>query len=166
MFSIEEAITALEHSFDVYGSSPYFFIDWRWYKDIHGDNRKFNEIGKDCYRKNLHNLLDYRYVFGPRDFEENTRILNYCLEVWHLIASYGYQKDKKHIDGICQKICDLEAVVRTFSPLTADALLDFYRTLAQYPDITAQTDWGSFASWWGRGMQYLSFIRNRYAEPE
>ena len=34
--TIADAIEALDGAFDVYGSSPQFFTDWRWYKDIHG----------------------------------------------------------------------------------------------------------------------------------
>jgi hypothetical protein len=51
-------------------------------------------------------------------------------------------------------------MIRPFSKETSQALSDFNSALKQYPAITPKTDWKSFCSWWGRGTQYLSFIRN------
>ena len=161
MLSIEDAITALDASFDVYGVSPYFFTDWRWYKDVSGDDNKFNEVGINCYRENLHYFLDYRYVGKPQPIEENRNLATLCLEIWRLIARYGHERRQAYIHGIGRKINALEMAVRKFSPVTANALSDFNAALKRYPDITPQTDWGSFSSWWGRGTQYLSFIHNK-----
>ena len=161
MLSIENAIRTLDASFDVYGVSPYFFVDWRWYKDVYGEKKNFNQVAIDCYRKNLHNLLDFRQQWGPRPAEENMKLLNICLEIRHLIACFAHERNRSHIEGISQNIHALEAMVRTFSKVTADALSDFNSALKKYPAIIPKTDWKSFSSWWGRGLQYLSFIRNK-----
>ncbi len=159
LFSVGDAIDTLEGSFDVYGVSPFFFTDWRWYKDVFGDRRALNSTAKDCYLKNIHNFLDYRYEFQPRSIEDNKQLENHCHKVWKYIARYGHERKEEYIDEICQELVKLQATVRAFSPDTAEALGDFWRALKKYPDIDSATDWGSFAAWWGRGMQYLSFIR-------
>ena len=160
LLSIENAIRTLDASFDVYGVSPSFFVDWRWYKDVYGDNKNFNQIGIDCYRKSLHNLLDCRYAWAPRPAEENMNLLRICLEIRRFIACFAHEECMANIDGILEKTRELEVMIRTFSKVTADALADFNSALKLYPAITPKTDWGDFSSWWGRGTQYLSFIRN------
>jgi len=161
LFSIADAIDALDFGFDVHGVSPFIFIDWRWYKDIFGDRRQFNMMGKDCYQKNIHNFLDYQYEFPPRSIQDNQQLLAQCHTIWQFIVHYGYERKGQYIDAICREIFKLEEMVRIFSPVTADALKDFLIALEKYPDITPKTDWGRFAAWWGRGMQYLSFIRSK-----
>ena len=44
LLSIPQVIACLNDKYDVYGSSPRFLTDWRWYKEIVGDNRGFNEL--------------------------------------------------------------------------------------------------------------------------
>lgn len=159
LFSVENAIDSLDDSFDIYGASPSIFTDWRWYKDVFGDQCAFNALGKECYRKNLHNFLDYRYEFAPRPVADNLRLMDHCHSIWRSIVSFGFKRDRKHIDTICKEMLKLEINVQSFSPGTACALADFSRVLKEYPTISPETDWGRFAEFWGRGTQYLSFIR-------
>lgn len=158
-FSVEDAIDALGDSFDVYGASPFFFTDWRWYKDVFGEKRAFNAIGKDCYLKNIHNFLDYRYEFPARSIEDNKQLINLCYRIRKCISGYGLERKKEYIDEIYREIVKLQTLVSLFSPDTAEALTDFGHALKKYPKIGPQADWGRFAAWWGRGTQYLSFIR-------
>jgi uncharacterized protein YjaG (DUF416 family) len=51
-------ISCLNGKYYIYGSSPRFLIDWRWYKDLVGDNREFNELALANYYQNNLNLLD------------------------------------------------------------------------------------------------------------
>ncbi|MBF0504235.1 MAG: methyltransferase domain-containing protein [Candidatus Omnitrophica bacterium] len=160
-FSIGHAIEALDSSFDVYGVSPYIFTDWRWYKDVFGKQRAFNAVAKECYLRNLHNFLDYRFEFPARSAEDNIQLMGHCQAIWELIKLFGEGRDKKYIEAICTEISRLEMKVRDYSPSTADSLADFLLGLKQYPEITGKTNWGRFSDFWGRGMQYLSFIRTQ-----
>ena len=63
LFSIPDAIEALKDNYNVYGASPKFITDWRWYKEIVGDDRGFNKTALDCYYQNNLNLIDYRSKF-------------------------------------------------------------------------------------------------------
>lgn len=160
LFSVEEAITALNPAFDVYGASPYFINDWRWYKDVFGGQNGFNRVGRECYLRNIHNFLDCRYEFDPKPLEENQKLLDHCQKIWQLITRFGHDRKKEYIEEMCREMTALEGIVRAFSPTTSRAIADFVTALKKYPVINSTTDWGSFAAWWGRGMQYLSFIRN------
>jgi len=160
LFSVGDAVDALGDSFDVYGVSPFFFTDWRWYKDVYGDQRAFNETGKDCYLKNIHNFLDYRCEFQARSIDDNKQLISCCHKIWKRISDYGCERKKEYIDEIYDEIVKLQTMVSAFSPETSEALADFGKALKKYPNINSSTDWGRFAAWWGRGMQYLSFIRH------
>lgn len=160
LFSIYEAIDALEDSFDVYGVSPFFVTDWRWYKDVYGERRRFNEVAKECYLKNVHNLLDYRHLSESNKIDANQKIMELCDTVWKLIISYGNDRQLCTLQSIADNLKPLEIEIRKVFPETADALLDFRQNLSNAAEISTDTDWGRFAAWWGRGMQYVSFMKN------
>jgi len=92
LLPIPDAIKTLKHEFDIYGSSPNFFTDWRWYKGLYGKDKSFNESAIDMYYSNAHNLLDYRYVFPQRPIEKGASRLTprSCTLIFSLIQiCYG-----------------------------------------------------------------------------
>jgi hypothetical protein len=54
LLSISEAIACLDDTYEVYASSPKFLTDWRWYKDLVGNDQKFSELALlNYYQNNL-----------------------------------------------------------------------------------------------------------------
>ncbi len=158
--SIKEAINAVAPEFDVYGSSPHFFTDWRWYKEICGD-KKYNEIAIDLYYKNVHNLMDYRYVFEPRTKEFNLKIIKLCDAVVDLAGCFfEFDRDIKYLFQINQKLIELSRVVRNYAHETSESITGFTFAVEKYLDSGQfPLHLKKFASFFGRGQQYLSFIR-------
>lgn len=46
--------------FEILGSSPDFVSDWRWFKSLYGDNRKFNEHFISHYSENSLRFMSYK----------------------------------------------------------------------------------------------------------
>lgn len=161
-FSIAEAIEALDTGFDIYGSSPSMFVDWRWYKDIHGPSRSYNPMALNIFWQNINNLLDYRYVFSPCDQKTGQAMMNICNQVFSLsieLQNSGVQKTcLETIRDHLSRLCD---IVSVFSRNTAASIKEFEDSVNRFingsdPDFKGMT---SFPPWFGRGQQYVSFIR-------
>ena len=167
MLSIADAIEALDSAFDVYGSSPQFFTDWRWYKDIHGEARRFNQNAIAAFYRNLHNLIDYRHTWAPRAPEANRELLALCDSIFELERRFESEPENGAISDIAAELRRLRALTAEFSPATAEAIGDLIaalETLGSYGGSYGGSSGdlpslGGFAPLFGRGQQYLSFIR-------
>ncbi len=159
LLSIDDAIAALDSGFDVHGASPHFFTDWRWYKDIHGSQRAYNDAARGAYYRNLHNLLDYRFVGDPRPVDENRRLLALGDEIFYLVQRYANEgRDQRILDAVQSRLSDLVRICRAAVPRTAEAFDDFQRVLRAYRATGRLATFEAFSACFGRGQQYLSFI--------
>jgi SAM-dependent methyltransferase len=159
LLSIPDAVSALADEFDVFGASPHFLTDWRWYKAIGADGG-FNELAIDRYWSNVHNLLDYRHLSPERDPSDNHRLYDLCVSVRDGVREYESRRDRRVVAGILEMLGTIASIVRTFSPATSDAIVELGGLLAQASlDGAAVAASRSFGPWFGRGQQYLSFSR-------
>jgi SAM-dependent methyltransferase len=157
LLSIPDVVSCLDREFDVYGSSPRFLTDWRWYKEIIGDDRRFNELALDNYYKNNLNLLDYRF-----DFPEHSRAYGEKLEAlgsrsWDLMCEieHGNETIWKEFFDLMDELC---SHIDGQAPITVGAIRESCALLQNpNPDM----DLSQFPQWWGRGQQYLSLIRKK-----
>lgn len=151
LFSIVEAVPVLADEFDVYGCSPSFVVDWRWYKDLVGDDRRFNERMVDAYYRNLGNFVDYRVELPPHSREEGEELLRDCT------AFYDKMREaQESLSALTEAISALEAVgtkLQTLSPRAGRSVREFVSHLTEG---AALDDCYTF---WGRGQQYVSFVR-------
>ena len=159
MLSVADAIEALDFDYDVYGSSPRFLTDWRWYKEIVGDNRNWNERGLESYYANLHNFLDFRDIFEPREELENQELLAICDSLFAAEKRFTTDRDVVVLVGIRGALAKLSANVRSFSAESAAAIDNFVSAIDAYLDGGMLGNLKRFAPLFGRGQQYLSFIR-------
>ena len=157
LLSIPEVVSCLDREFDVYGSSPRFLTDWRWYKEIIGDDRRFNELALDNYYKNNLNLLDYRF-----DFPEHSRAYGEKLEAlgsrsWDLMCEieHGNESIWKEFFDLMDELC---SHIDGQAPITVGAIRE---SCALLQNAKPDMDLLQFPQWWGRGQQYLSMIRKK-----
>jgi SAM-dependent methyltransferase len=159
LLTIPDAIAALDGAFDVFGASPKFLTDWRWYKDITGTGG-FNERAIDQYWADVHNLLDYRHQSPARDPLENRALHEACVSVRTAVQTYERDRDRGAAAVVCAKLEPIVASVRAFSPITGDAIEEVKDLLARPAfDAEAVASCRRFGPWFGRGQQYLSFSR-------
>jgi len=161
LLSIGEAIKCLSSEFHVYGTSPHFIVDWRWYKDIYANRQQYNELAIDSYIRNIHNLLDYRYLFEPIEPAIGKRLEHNCqhiFEIFMRIQESGIRNN--NISELKSLLIDISILTSDFSSGTTESLRQFICAIDQF---LAGNPFPSklelFKPWFGRGQQYLSFIR-------
>jgi hypothetical protein len=105
--------------------------------------------------------LDYRFCFPPRSVEENKALIEQCDFAVGLSRSYEFDKNRDTLPKLAAATQKLSALVRSFSPETAESIDDFGTGLTSYLKTNAMPPLEKFGQFWGRGQQYLSLIRAR-----
>ncbi len=160
LFSVQDAIEALEDSFDIYGSSPHFLTDWRWYKEI-GRDTGFNDLAIREYRRNLHNFLDHRFVFPALEEARGQELLERCQRICSSVMETGRGFSPDTVRKIADEVSEVARTVARFSPETAAALEDFVNGVFGFLSEGKVPPVPRFAPLFGRGQSYLSFMRRR-----
>ncbi len=157
LLSIPEVITCLADQYDVYGSSPRFLTDWRWYKEIVGDDRGFNELALANYYKSNLNLLDYRFEFPAHSVEFGVKLEELGSQSWDLMCRIerGEKLLWQDFFGLMHEVCEH---IEKPAPTTASAIRE---AVALLQGDSPAMELTQFPQWWGRGQQYVSLIRKK-----
>lgn len=157
-FSIRDAISCLEgQGYRIYGASPHMFVDWRWYKDVVGPQAAFNQRACESYLQNVINLLDYRLTLPPQDAETGKRLLDSTDRLYDLMQA-SERGDSGAVTEAVTVLDDIAAQVSAFAPQTAASLREVAHALrCAVLDVKSLRN---FESHFGRGQQYLSFVRD------
>lgn len=162
--SIPEAVAGLGDDFEVYGTSPRFLTDWRWYKDIVPGATRYNVLAVEQYWQHAHNLLDHRRLFPARAAEDNQRLYAAAIDVRDLIRAFETTRDRAIVTMIQARLADMAGMLAAFSDDIAGAVLEARDLLAGgHPDADTVARATRFGPWFGRGQQYLSLHRSRAA---
>jgi SAM-dependent methyltransferase len=155
LFSMSDAIEGLEADFDVYGSSPRFLTDWRWYKEVANVERGFNELARRNYGESVLNLLDHRFVHERQPAAFGQALLAHCQVFYELMLQLETGSDVWREINVC--LVEIADVVLPVAPETCESIQSLREFLfAARPD-TCQLE--AFAPFFGRGLQYMSFVR-------
>lgn len=164
LMSISDAIDALDGEFTVYGSSPHFLTDWRWYKDICDECDGANEHARGIWERNIHNLIDHSVIFPERDAAENLAMFSHAEEfVRNCFAFY----DDRSPQLLLNMSREIHAVAESMAKLgppaapTVRKLHDGAKALEAIAQGDTSPDFGSFVSLFGRTQQHLSLVRVR-----
>ncbi|MEK6239013.1 MAG: methyltransferase domain-containing protein [Planctomycetales bacterium] len=160
-FSIPDALESLSGEFTIWSSSPRFLTDWRWYKKIVGEDAGFNEAALRSYWSNLHSFLDHQRVLPPRDEAENVALLTACSEVRARVVEYERDRDEKHVAEIASLLGDVVRLTEAVHAELAEAFQEAKTLLEQRPIDRQGLAACNFGGLFGRGQQYLSFVRDR-----
>lgn len=172
LFSVGEAVEAMQADFSVLGSSPSMFQDWSWYKKLGDDSNHFNNAAKKSYEGALHNLADVRHVSPIRNSLDNERLLKQAKKIRKKIKVAAETKDNKNFGEALSLINSYLKVLSEELPedmtLTKQSIADFINGLIAFQSSgSLELDqFGSFNDWWGRGMQYLSFTRKETSKAK
>ncbi len=155
-FSIADALEVLGSEFSAHGSSPKFLTDWRWYKTIYEKDDKFSEILQESYLCNLHNFVDWRFSLPPTCYEYNKRLLDLCNQIYELQFQIENGALPFKFDEIIGLLSRISNECPQLHPDTKLGIVKAIELLSSKQPL-AECD---LLSWWGRGQQYLSFIKN------
>ena len=151
LFSIPDAINTIGGLFDVYGSSPRFLTDWRWYKEVEGYNDKALH---NYYRSNL-NLLDYRSTFEQHSIEFGKRLENLGSRAWRYMCEI--ERGEKHSWGPLFSL--MKAICSHIAEKAPETVLAIQEAVKLLQGDNRDKELKHFPQWWGRGQQYISLIR-------
>ncbi len=156
LYSIADALDTLGEDFDVQGFSPNFLQDWRWFKQMVGDDPGVNREALRTYQRQGSALIDCR-VDGQQSLPDAARLQMLCEQAYqtHFDAWDG------NIDALAGIVSGVEEVLTLLEgslKLTAASLKDWCRMVDELQNgrwVTPE----AFAGYFGRGQQYVSFIR-------
>jgi len=160
LVSFDACLSYLGDRFDVLSSSPRFISDWTWYKKGAIDNDYFNRTALECYWRNLHNFMDYRYVYPQRLEAENQILLAYCEDIHHQIGEYERTRDSSVRQRIVVNLHTLQNELSGNMPAVSAALTELIEWFsATAIDVEAVKHSKAFGKWFGRGQTYISLVR-------
>jgi SAM-dependent methyltransferase len=160
LVSFDNCLSYLGGRFDVLSTSPRFISDWTWYKKGAMDNDFFNRTALECYWRNLHNFIDYRYVYPPRLEAENRTLLARCEEIHNLINEYERTRNFTVRQQILVNLHMLRNELTGNIPAVSAALgeaIEWFSTTSI--DVEAVKHSKKFANWFGRSQTYISLVR-------
>ena len=166
-FSFPIAIENIQDDFIFYGSSPNFISNYKWYKDVQ-DSKSYNlSIIEDYYSK-VHNLLNKNEI-GSSTINDN-KLLIYLTKKFSEVVENKYkfinsneQFEQKSIQNdllILNDIYDL--LYKNSLHNSAKVILEFLNLFKddKIPSVSEINNMIYFKSAFGRGQQYVSFIKS------
>lgn len=161
-FSIEDAIKCLP-DFDIYQSSPHFITDWRWYRQIPSQAQPWNAQAVHAFQRLRHNFLDYSHSYPPRAPEANVALNILAQDMFNCTLIQNTANSEEILQ---QCIKTLEKIVENLGGRhgayadTTKALEDLARAFQDLLAGSEAPDCGAFTHVFGRGQQFVSFIKH------
>lgn len=163
---LETAVEAV-NGLEILATSPRFTPDWRWFKGLVGESRRFNEAALSAYRDNAHNFVDYRTEYPPRPVEADDQLAAAFAKV-HETALAWQAASEKGDDGQCATLDDaigrdLDIIAKELASVDPElgVAVDEVRQVWQRSVLTSDMvrDMKSFGALFGRETVYVSFTR-------
>ena len=157
LYSIAEAIETLQGRFIVLGSSPNYMNDWRWYKQIIQQESSSVARAEESYWRNLHSFIDHRFVLPQREVASNKRLLQKADRIFQRIHTMEKTGRKYPMAELARDLNELNVLIDLPKSRVSLALKEYINALKTYRDSWPR--FREFSSLWGRGQQYISFIK-------
>ena len=161
VLDLKKAIQSIDEGWDVLGcSSPCFFSDYSWYKDVEYDYKKSY---CEQYAKKSYNLV----IAGREEIDTaniDVLIVRKGLEkIRELEIAYENlkHKEEKLIHEIVCELQKLNELLKDNDKELAGFLRDTMDILTSKTDKLNLNDYPNFCKCFGRSQQYISFVRKR-----
>jgi hypothetical protein len=160
-FSVEEAATTLKNNFEYLGASPTFKQDWRWYKELINDNNDSISDLITQYQSLEINLLNKNEPSHVSDAQMSASIKAKVEKLYNTHHSVWESADAALWQDMLQLLRDICCQINDSQPITSKAIVDYIEAVEKL--LTGKSiesvSFDSFASFWGRSQQYVSFVR-------
>jgi hypothetical protein len=151
----------LGEKFVIYQSVPRFATDWRWYKSLHSQQRKFNESFLTEYDKISHCMIDFRMDGVKRSIKKNKELEKFCFDFAMLAKDYedlGHGEYMSNVEPLLSKI--IRNIESDLTHTAKNALHEVSALLKKkVVDIDDVAGMSEFPDLFGREQCYLSFTR-------
>ncbi len=121
----EMFMEGLGDEFSIYNSYPRFDTDWRWYKSLYGENRRFNERYMESYYTNSHNFYDYNSLYPQRDPAKNIALEEQCFRLLSLIVDMEEKRDQSYYNEITGVVKEIQRNLAEVSSSWAEGIEEF-----------------------------------------
>ena len=159
-FSVEEAATTLHDNFEYLGASPTFKQDWRWYKElIENNNGSLSDLITQ-YKSLEINFLNKNEPSHVSDAQMSASIKAKVEVLYNNHHSVWGSADEQLWIGVFNLLSDICAEINDSQPITSQAITDYVTAVKKLLDGSSieEVDFASFAGFWGRSQQYVSFV--------
>lgn len=121
----EMFMEGMDEEFSIFNSYPRFDTDWRWYKSLYGENKRFNERYMEAYYMNSHNFYDYNTLQPQREAEKNMALDRHCFDLLSLIVEMEEKRDLGYCDRIVDVVKEIQLNLSEISSSWADGIEEF-----------------------------------------
>jgi len=160
-FSIAQAAAELEDDFEFMGSSPSFYQDWRWYKELIAVNNQSLHHLQQQYRAIELSFLNNTEFNQNENLAEQEIVIELIAAIYDMHHDFCLDKSITQWPFLAGKLLKLKEIFRECDLQTAQAIDDFLQAIEQVLSGCAIEDvnFASFSSFWGRGQQYMSVVK-------
>lgn len=160
-FSLKKCIQFFKERYFIYNASPDLFTDYRWYKQIPREPALFNKPYLEEFDRKKHNLFYCRAALSQRPAKKNEELLSLCRQAMSIIHE-AVKSDTCQAEKKLLHVCEL--LGRNLSGTDSNllkALADIREILIKkdYKVSSISRKYKFFISAFGRGQQYISFIK-------
>jgi SAM-dependent methyltransferase len=165
----EAVLDTIAAEMTVLGTYPRIVTDWRWFKALKGEERRFNERMIEAVAANIPSLMDYRRSFPPAEPGANADLDSHFTTIHRL--ALGWQDAFEA--GKTSALADLTGEIAHALHRLSARLLDIDSDLAaavreleelwlrDRPTAQAVRDMPLFGALFGRETFYASFTRRQ-----
>ena len=159
-FPMDDAIRALQDDFEVFGTSPKFLSDWRWYKQVVGQDAKLNELAIQQYKVNGIAFVNGSRVLPPVEESAADMLRDHAQKLWDYMI--GVQDGKADLwPDVAESCKTIAEVLKPYDAETSEAIEEAAVYFQNVEEIDPHTHFNKFISFFGQGQQYISFVRKR-----
>ena len=145
------------NGFSVLSTSPQFFSEWRWFKQLNLDPLEKNIAAVNAQCLNNFMFLDYRFSESNRP-SPNFDSMKFGIICDSILSSIQLNKNKK---VMFDKISELSSIFEVFFPSLSSCLAETLQLLSQESiSIEEVASMENFKNWFGRETLYLSLQRS------
>jgi 2-polyprenyl-3-methyl-5-hydroxy-6-metoxy-1,4-benzoquinol methylase len=163
-FTLINMIDSIGEEFDFYNSSPSFSTDDRWYKKVTNKDVSLNSILTTQYSNIAAFFIDYRIplhsILKIKDITSEIETLSRLACDVHDEISLSNSYDK--LSEFFRILQEIKNSLPVEFNITTLAIQDFISTLPKFIENPENSEFSAFSKWWGRGQQYVSFLKRAY----
>ena len=163
IFSMKDSLKVLKKKFDFFGSQPKFLLDDRFYKQVKFPESFTNKLFFDQFEYMELGMIDYRvpltnYISVNNKSLKKIKLL--CNKVCKLHNSIIEKKSYKSLNKLLKLLKQISNLLPKENNLTKKSISNFISDFPQFiNDGKISGRFKDFSKWWGRGQQYISFIK-------
>ena len=160
LFDLKKVVKILNNKFEFYNSSPSFFTDDRWYKEVDISKYNFNSRVLFQYQKISPYFIDKRVRFGALfNLDISKQISKLCIKQFHIGNKILIKKDYKYMNEFNINLKKIKLLLPENFKITKIAIDDFLKSFKSFYAKPNCNQFKIFKNWWGRGTQYVSLIK-------